>query len=84
MLLGIDGNDELKRIPGVSLYRPYARPGTRLPGGVGLQELGIVMGTAADFKELAIIAEEIQSTIGYRFSFADGARSVRAAQLGEL
>jgi hypothetical protein len=84
MLLGIDGIYDLKRIPGVSMYRPYARAGNRLPGGVGLQEMDIVMGKAANFSELAAIVEKIQHCLGYRFSFADGVRSVTAARLGEL
>jgi carbamoylphosphate synthase large subunit len=83
-LLGIDGIDEVKNVPGVSLYRPYARSGTCLPGGVETRQLDIVMGEAADFADLAAIAENIGSILRYRFSFADGDRLVSAADLGKL
>lgn len=68
-LLGIDGSDEVKRIPGVTLHRPYARPGTRFPGGVQTLELDIVMGEARDLAELAVLAKDIESTLRYRFAF---------------
>jgi hypothetical protein len=83
-LLGIDGTDKVKRISGVSLYRPYARAGTRLAGGVETRELGIVFGEAADVAELAKIVKNIKSTLIYHFSFIDGERSVSAAEIGEL
>ncbi|MGW6355192.1 ATP-grasp domain-containing protein [Streptomyces sp. NPDC055092] len=68
-LLGIEGTDEVKRIPGVTLHRPYARPGTRFPGGVQTLELDIVMGQARDLAELAVLAKDIESTLRYRFEF---------------
>jgi hypothetical protein len=83
-LRGVSGADEVRRIPGVDLYRPYARAGARLHGGVGLQELGIIMGEAADFADLAAVRERVDSTLVYHFSFADGNRSVNAKELARL
>ncbi|MFH7334840.1 ATP-grasp domain-containing protein [Streptomyces sp. KHY 26] len=84
-LLGIDGADEVKRLPGVTLYRPYARPGTALPGGVQTLELDIVMGEADDVPELAAIAKDVDATLRYRFAFdAQDPREVSGAGLGAL
>ncbi|UNO40110.1 ATP-grasp domain-containing protein [Streptomyces sp. MST-110588] len=89
-LLGIEGVEEVKRNAGVTLYRPYAKAGARLPGGVQTQELDIVMGEAPDVTELATIAKEVEATLRYRFAFADepGAAvtesSVTGAELGAL
>lgn len=90
-LLGIDGSDEVKRIPGVTLHRPYARPGTRFPGGVQTLELDIVMGEARDLAELAVLAKDIESTLRYRFAFEDDTPDTRptttevtGAELGAL
>lgn len=89
-LVDIDGVDEIRRVPGVTLYRPYAKAGALLPGGVQTQELDIVMGEAADVAELATIAKEVESTLRYHFAFAAEpggeveTRSVTGAELGEL
>ncbi|WP_338700467.1 ATP-grasp domain-containing protein [Streptomyces sp. Q6] len=84
-LLGIDGADAVKRLPGVTLYRPYARPGTPLPGGVQTLELDIVMGEADDVAELAAIAKDVDATLRYRFAFdAEDPREVTGADLGAL
>jgi ATP-grasp domain-containing protein len=91
-LIGINGIDQVRKIPGVTLYRPYARAGTELPGGVQTRELDIVMGEAEDVADLAVIAEAVNSALRYTFDFTaegpDGKRaaqrSVTGAELGEL
>ncbi|MEV7096294.1 ATP-grasp domain-containing protein [Amycolatopsis sp. NPDC051045] len=82
-LVGIDGADVVRDLPGVTLYRPYARPGTQLPGGVQTVELDIVMGEAADVAGLAPIVAKVESTLRYRFEFPPGEQqTVAAAELG--
>jgi hypothetical protein len=88
-LIGIDGIDQVRRIPGVTLYRPYARPGAELPGGVETRELDIVMGEADDLVELAAIAGAVNSALRYTFDFSTqegpgDERTVTGAELGEL
>ncbi|MFD0382116.1 hypothetical protein ACFQ2B_05825 [Streptomyces stramineus] len=41
------GIDEIRALPEVTLHRPYARPGARLPGGVHTQDLDVVLGETA-------------------------------------
>jgi biotin carboxylase len=80
---GIEGTETVRDIPGVTLYRPYARPGTPYPGGVQTLELDIVMGETADVTGLAPVIAKVDSTLRYRFEFAEGDRhTVAATELG--
>ncbi|KAA8884297.1 ATP-grasp domain-containing protein [Nocardia colli] len=89
-LVAIEGVDDIKALSGVTLHRPYVRPGTPLPGGVETREMDIVMGEAHDIGELAVIAKQVESTLRYRFDFPATpdapARTctVTAAELGRL
>ncbi|WP_107655639.1 ATP-grasp domain-containing protein [Nocardia suismassiliense] len=89
-LVAVDGVDAVKQLPGVTLHRPYARPGTPFPGGVETREMDIVMGEARDIDELAVLATKVESTLRYRFDFPAApdapahTRTVTAAELGQL
>ncbi|QYN21264.1 acetyl-CoA carboxylase biotin carboxylase subunit family protein [Amycolatopsis sp. DSM 110486] len=82
-LVGIEGAEYVRDLAGVTLYRPYARPGTQFPGGVQTVELDIVMGETADVADLAPIVAKVESTLRYRFEFPAGEQhTVAAAELG--
>lgn len=75
-LTGIDGAEVVRGLPGVSLYRPYVKPGRHLPGGVHTQELDIVIGETADHAALAALAGDIQRSLRFHFVFEGGPENV--------
>ncbi|GAU70352.1 hypothetical protein SSP35_18_00800 [Streptomyces sp. NBRC 110611] len=83
-LLAVDGIEEVNRIPGVTLYRPYARLGAPLPGGVQMRELDVVTGEADDMAGLAATAAKVDATLRYRFDFSGTECAVTGAELGTL
>ncbi|MFI6252355.1 acetyl-CoA carboxylase biotin carboxylase subunit family protein [Streptomyces sp. NPDC051016] len=85
-LVGVAGTDEIRALPEVSLYRPYARPGTRLEGGVHTRELDIVIGETGGLSDLATVFKEVESRLRFTFAFdgRPGARTVTGAELGLL
>lgn len=85
-LEAVDGAREVARLPGVTVHRPYLRPGAMITGGVQTERLGVVMGEAGDTRELAALVREVNTRMRYRFAFADPphSRCVAAAELGEL
>ncbi|TDE32832.1 ATP-grasp domain-containing protein [Actinomadura sp. 6K520] len=83
-LLGVDGVNVLKTIPGVTLYRPYVRAGYRFTGEVQTQEIDIVLGAVDDLADLPPIVEKVESTLRYRFAFSTGEIEVNGRELGQL
>lgn len=84
--IGVDGAEEISRLLGVSLYRPWVRPGTALAGGVNTTELGIVTGIVQNKQELSAVFDQVQSTLQYKFLFPEpvGAVAVMASDLDQF
>ncbi|MFD5823994.1 ATP-grasp domain-containing protein [Lentzea sp. NPDC060358] len=85
-LVAVEGAREVRELPGVTVHRPFLRPGTAIAGGVQTERLGVVTGEAGDSDELAGLVREVNARLRYRFAFAGSpeTRSVSAAELGEL
>ena len=61
-LLARSGGAEVSRLPGVHSYRAFYRPGDRLAGGVGTDELDLLRGAAADhLSMLAVIRQALDA-----------------------
>ncbi|MGV9929677.1 ATP-grasp domain-containing protein [Streptomyces olivaceoviridis] len=85
-LVAVEGTDEIRALPEVTLYRPYARPGTRLEGGVHTRELDVVIGETTGPDELATVFKDVESRLRFTFAFPGepGVRTVTGAELGRL
>lgn len=87
-LVAVEGADEIRALAEVTVHRPYARPGTRLAGGVQTQELDTVIGETSGLPELAAVFADIESRLRYTFAFPQepGVRTVTVtgADLGRL
>ncbi|MFF9479377.1 acetyl-CoA carboxylase biotin carboxylase subunit family protein [Streptomyces sp. NPDC014733] len=85
-LLDVTGVDEIRALPGVTLHRPYTRPGARLPGGVQTQDLDVVIGETTGPEELAVVVKEVESRLRFTFAFPGrpGPQTVTGAELGRL
>ncbi|WP_028193305.1 ATP-grasp domain-containing protein [Salinispora pacifica] len=74
--VGVNGWREALGVEGVSVYTPYLRPGTRLPGGVMTEPLDLVGGEAADYDEMFTQLVEVGRRLSYSFKFADRERTI--------
>jgi biotin carboxylase len=81
-LLGVHGAPEVRRIPGISGYRTFARIGADLPGGVRTHELDVIWGVADTSHAMVELLSTALSTLEYEFQFADGVRRMPAADCG--
>ncbi|WP_410665122.1 acetyl-CoA carboxylase biotin carboxylase subunit family protein [Amycolatopsis sp. lyj-84] len=84
VLDAIDGGERVRELPGVSVYRPFGKPGTTLPGGVHTHELDMTIGRVGDHAELAGLTAAISGRLVFRFTFEDGPRAVSGAEIGAL
>jgi predicted ATP-grasp superfamily ATP-dependent carboligase len=82
--LGVDGVEQVKSIPGVTLYRPQMRPGHRFAGDVQTQEMDMVIGSVGDVREIPQVVEKTDAALRFRFSFDTGELEVNGAELGQL
>lgn len=85
-VVALSGGAEVRRLSGVSMYRPCTKPGARLEGGVQTEWLDIVMGEAGSHQELRVITSHIDTLLSYTFAFDDPPRHhvVRADELATL
>ncbi|KAF0647471.1 MULTISPECIES: ATP-grasp domain-containing protein [Streptomyces] len=81
-LLGVHGAARVRARDGVSGYRVFARVGQRLPGGVMTRELDVVWGIADDHDAMVRLIRGALGELSYEFGFADGPRTVAAADCG--
>ncbi|MEU4805364.1 hypothetical protein [Actinosynnema sp. NPDC023587] len=83
-LVAIDGVEELRALPGVSSYRPLARPGATAPGGTHTAELDGTLGVVADHATYAALADRISATLRFRVRLDGCERVLTGHELGEL
>lgn len=77
----IRGGQAASRVPGIRQFRPYVRPGQRLPGGVHTGELDLLAGDAPDHDAMFRALSDALHQVTYALDTADGRREVSAAQL---
>jgi len=82
-LIRTEGVDELRRLPGISGYRPYYDPGTSLPAAVMTRPLDLVSGVAGDHEQMAATLDAALETLSFVFDTDAGRIEISAAELGE-
>ncbi|MEV7615045.1 hypothetical protein [Streptomyces sp. NPDC089799] len=68
-LLGVRGQRELRRTPGVTGYRAWIRPGASADGGVSTQDLDLITGEAADHAGMLDVVAGALGHLAFTFSF---------------
>jgi biotin carboxylase len=66
-LLSVTGADRVRRVPGVTTYRSFIRPGTRVDGGIATNELDFLAGHTQSFDSMIECIE--RSIRALRFQF---------------
>ncbi|PKW16305.1 biotin carboxylase [Saccharopolyspora spinosa] len=63
---GVDGVDQVRRIPGLTGYRPLVRPGAVLDGSaVDTYELDVITGDAADHRDMLGIIDAVSESLTF-------------------
>jgi biotin carboxylase len=80
-LVGIHGDRQLRRLPGITGYRAYARVGDQLPGGVMTRPLDLLTGDCDRPDQLAGLLAPALDMLAFELDFGAGPRRVSAAAL---
>ncbi|WP_326948022.1 hypothetical protein OG439_04345 [Amycolatopsis sp. NBC_01307] len=81
-LLETLGVDDVRRVPGVTGYRPYFEPGTALPASVMTRPLDLISGVAADHDEMLARLARVLDRLTFAIDTGGGRELVTAAELG--
>lgn len=65
--LEVVGLDDVLATPHLERYAAHVRPGDEVPGGTHTATLGVLSGTCADERELALAVQAIEAGLSYRF-----------------
>lgn len=74
VFLGVHGAADVRRIPGISGYRPYVRPGDRLDHGVMTYQLDLLCGDAPSHQEMARTIAAALECLEFEFLDENGRR----------
>lgn len=80
-LLGVEGVQAVRRIAGITSYRPYLRPGDRLEGGSMTRPLDLVCGEATDQERMLAILDQVLDTLSFDFELDGSDVRLRAREL---
>jgi biotin carboxylase len=75
------GAADVRRMTGIDGFRAYARPGDVFEGSVMTRHIDLLWGRCRDHDDMRGILGEALRRLSYEFRFADGVRSVSAAEL---
>lgn len=67
VFLGVHGAADVRRIPGITGYRPYVRPGDRLDHGVMTYQLDLLCGDTASHPEMAHAIEAALERLEFEY-----------------
>ncbi|MFE0019378.1 hypothetical protein [Amycolatopsis sp. NPDC059021] len=81
-LLETLGVDDIRRIPGITGYRPYFEPGTTLPASVMTRPLDLISGVADDHDEMLARLARVLDRLTFAIDTGNGRTLVTAAELG--
>ncbi|MER6106171.1 ATP-grasp domain-containing protein [Streptomyces sp. NPDC001832] len=82
-LEAVHGADAVRRIPGVTTYRNFVRPGDELPGGSTTLTLDTISGVAESHEAMVRTIEEARAALTFEFRFSDGVRRIGGLELPE-
>jgi hypothetical protein len=74
-LMSIDGDQAVRRLPGICGYRPFVRMGEHLPGGVMTQPIDLLWGECDDHDAMSAAIRSALSVLSYE-SASTTARAV--------
>ncbi|MFF7231789.1 hypothetical protein [Streptomyces sioyaensis] len=80
-LEAVHGADTVRKMPGVTAYRNFVRPGDDLPGGSTTLTLDTLSGVADSHASMVRTIEDARAALTFDIRFADGIRSVRGMDL---
>jgi hypothetical protein len=77
----VEGAEDVRRIPGVTAYRTFVRPGDALPGGTTTLTLDTISGVCDGHDSVMSTIDAARKALTFELSFDDGVRRLNGLEL---